>query len=103
MQLTAGTRLRCTGCSTEVVVIRAPAQDVSVMCGEHALTFVDESVPAVVDAPPSPNEAGTQLGKRYADDNIGLELLCTKPGTGRLACDGTDLEIRAAKPLPASD
>jgi hypothetical protein len=51
----------------------------------------------------SPADAGTQLGKRYAEESMGLELLCTKAGAGRLACNGKDLEIRSAKPLPSSD
>jgi hypothetical protein len=46
---------------------------------------------------------GTLLGKRYADEDLGVEVLCTKAGTGTLALDGTPLPIKAAKPLPASD
>ena len=46
---------------------------------------------------------GTQLGKRYVNEEGSLELLCTKPGKGSLACGGTLLTIKGAKPLPASD
>ena len=46
---------------------------------------------------------GTQLGKRYVNAEGDLELLCTKPGKGSLACDGVALSIKGAKPLPASD
>lgn len=47
--------------------------------------------------------AGTLIGKRYVDASGALELLCTAAGTGPLACDGAEMEIKAAKPLPASD
>jgi hypothetical protein len=46
---------------------------------------------------------GSLLGKRYSDDELGLELLCTKGGEGTLAVNGTPLPLRDAKPLPASD
>lgn len=46
---------------------------------------------------------GTQLGKRYADDDSGLEVLCTKPGAGTLTLDGVPLPLKSAKPLPSSD
>jgi hypothetical protein len=43
------------------------------------------------------------LGKRYADESSGLEVLCTKPGPGPLTVDGRPLEVKGPKPLPASD
>lgn len=46
---------------------------------------------------------GTQLGKRYADEDAGLELLCARAGTGSLSLAGAAIEIKSAKPLPASD
>ena len=46
---------------------------------------------------------GTQLGKRYADESSGIEVLCTKAGDGTLTLDGSPLEIKGAKPLPSSD
>ena len=46
---------------------------------------------------------GTLLGKRYVDDDAGLELLCTKAGPGTLHCDGRPLGLKGAKPLPSSD
>jgi hypothetical protein len=56
------------------------------------------------DAELDPNLAGgTTLGKRYVDESSGLEVLCTKAGTGTLTLDGTPLTLQGAKPLPASD
>jgi hypothetical protein len=46
---------------------------------------------------------GTLLGKRYAHEPSGTEVLCTKPGTGSLSIGSDPLVLRAAKPLPASD
>jgi hypothetical protein len=46
---------------------------------------------------------GTLLGKRYADDRTGIEVLCTKAGEGSLAIDGEALGTKQAKPLPSSD
>jgi hypothetical protein len=47
--------------------------------------------------------AGTQLGKRYCDDDEDLEVLCTKPGEGTLSLAGQALNLKSAKPLPSSD
>ena len=46
--------------------------------------------------------AGTSMGKRYTDGE-GAEVLVTKPGNGSLSVGSTPLEIKDAKPLPASD
>jgi hypothetical protein len=46
---------------------------------------------------------GTQLGKRYADESSGIEVLCSKSGEGTLTLDGKPLEVKGAKPLPSSD
>ena len=46
---------------------------------------------------------GTQVGKRYADDEVGLEVLCTKAGSGSLSLGLDPLPVKGAKPLPSSD
>lgn len=46
---------------------------------------------------------GTQLGKRYVDEEAGVEVLCTKQGDGSLALDDRSLHLQGAKPLPPSD
>ena len=43
------------------------------------------------------------MGKRYADEELGLEVLCTRSGSGALTVDGNVLSLKGAKPLPASD
>ena len=101
IQLKAGVRLRSATDTCEVVVVKAPAEPVDLRCGGHAFLPIDaegsaESIEAGFDQ-------GTQLGKRYADDELGLELLCSKAGAGSLSVGETVLEIKGAKPLPASD
>lgn len=97
MQTKAGLKLRSTSCSTEVVVVRPAPDPVQLTCCGSALTADD--VPAVAGT----GEPGVLLGKRYTDEQTGLEVLCTKPGPGGLEVDGRALVLKGAKPLPASD
>jgi hypothetical protein len=101
IQLKAGTRLRSAADACEVVVVRAPGEPVDLRCGGHAFVAMDaEVVPQGIE---SGFDTGTQLGKRYADEELGLELLCTKPGEGSISVGETVLAVKGAKPLPASD
>ena len=100
MKLNVGLALYSTTDSTAVVVVRAPEADVTITCGGAEMTTDKPSGEADASAP-SPE--GTLLGKRYADEDLGLELLCTKGGPSALAVNGSPLEIKQAKPLPASD
>jgi hypothetical protein len=97
VQTKPGLKLRGTTCSTEIVVVR-PAGDVDIACCGESMTDGETSIP---DSAPSPG--GVLLGKRYADETTGLEVLCTKPGPGPLSVDGRELEVKGPKPLPASD
>jgi hypothetical protein len=45
---------------------------------------------------------GNVMGKRYVDEN-GAEVLVTKAGAGTLSVGTTALNLKEAKPLPASD
>lgn len=102
MQLKAGTKMASTVCDTQVVVVRAPVAEVELGCGGAAL--VDAAAAGDPTGAPDPALAdGTLIGKRYADEELGLELLCTKPGAGTLTCNGVALAVKGAKPLPASD
>jgi hypothetical protein len=101
--LRPGDKLASTVCTTKVVVIRAPAdRRPLIACGGSPM------VPAA-DAPQPPGEtpsvtaAGTSIGKRYVDETETIELLCTATGTGELSCEGAPMNLKAAKPLPASD
>jgi len=89
--------------STTVIVVRAPDSDISLTCA--GVEMVDPK--AKTDQPngtADPNQmGGTVIGKRYADEALGLELLCTKPGKGTLAVNGEPVPMKQSKPLPASD
>jgi hypothetical protein len=101
VELKPGSKVRSAVCSTEVVVVRAPSAPVELECGGAPM------VPAAAEAPSGavdPARAeGTLLGKRYADEASGLELLCTKGGDGSLSVGGAILPLKDAKPLPSSD
>jgi hypothetical protein len=100
MQLKAGTRLRSAVSDVEVVVIRAPADEVDLTCGGAAMVEGDAGGGGSI----SPGSEGSiVLGKRYVDAADRLEVLCTKPGEGALALDGEELVLKSAKPLPSSD
>ena len=102
MQLKAGGRIRSAVCATEVMVILAPQDEVDLTCGGAAMVALGTDPPAGA-ALSADASAGTQIGKRYVNEAGDLELLCTKPGKGSLALDGSALTIKGAKPLPASD
>ncbi len=101
MVLRPGVRLKSTVCETEVVAVKAEA-DLAVSCGGSPM--VDANDPTEVAGPPADGFAdGTQIGKRYTDDEGAIELLCVKPGAGTLGVGGKALIIKGSKPLPASD
>ncbi len=101
-QFKAGTRLRSAVCSTEVMVVKAPDEEVELSCGGAPVIALDAAVPEGLSIA-SGADGGTQIGKRYVDESGNLEILCTKPGDGALAADGKPLAIKSAKPLPSSD
>lgn len=101
MELKPGTRLRSQTCAAEVIVVRPPTREVDLRCGGAAMVAVgDEVAEQPIDAA---HQNGTQLGKRYADGETGIELLCTKAGAGSLSLGDAPLLLKDAKPLPSSD
>lgn len=102
MELRPGLKLASAVCDAQVVVVRAPAGDVEVGCGGAPMVPDGEEAPAGAALDASLGE-GPLLGKRYADDELGLELLCTRAGAGALTANGAVLGLKGAKPLPSSD
>jgi hypothetical protein len=102
MILRSGQKLHSAVCDAQVVVVRAPATEVDVGCGGAPLLEEGREAAGAATLDTSLGD-GPQLGKRYADDDAGLELLCTRGGTGALTLDGRPLALKGAKPLPASD
>jgi len=101
MEIRAGAKLRSAVCSTEIVVVRPPNASVQLSCGGAPMLAAGDGGPGGAPAPGK--DGGTLLGKRYTDEQTGLEVLCSKAGPGSLECDDRPLEIKGAKPLPASD
>jgi hypothetical protein len=101
VDLKPGTRLRSQVCSTEVIVVRPPAQSVDLCCG--GAPMVPVGGPAEERPLDATHGAGTLLGKRYTDEASGIELLCTKAGDGSLSLGSTPITVKDAKPLPSSD
>jgi hypothetical protein len=83
------------------MVIRAPTESIDLRCGGHA--FQPIGAEAAQQSPASGFDQGTQIGKRYCDEDLGLELLCTKAGEGSISVGEIPLAIKGAKALPASD
>lgn len=95
----AGTKLKSAVCDTEVMVIKT-AEDSEFACG-GAPMVAERSGPAGAIDPAFAE--GTKMGKRYTDAAGTVELLCIKPGAGSLSLGGVALQLKDAKPLPASD
>lgn len=102
MELRAGLRLESAACDTQVVVVKAPKDqtDLDVRCGGAPMRELGAGGDRAAMA--GDGEA-TLLGKRYADEELGLELLCTQGGDGALSIGDTPLLVKGAKPLPSSD
>jgi hypothetical protein len=102
MELKAGSKLKSAVCDTSLIVVRAPGKPVDLRCGGRPMLGANEEPEEGISIDPV-FSGGTQIGKRYAAEELGLEVLCTKGGEGSLSIGEDLLEIKAAKPLPASD
>lgn len=102
MKLRTGQKLHGAVCGAQVVVVRAPEAGVDLRCGGVPMLDDDQTPDGTANLDRSLGD-GPLLGKRYADEDAGLELLCTRAGEGALTVDGRALPVKGAKPLPSSD
>lgn len=102
LQLKPGTRLFGAACSTELIVIRAPADAVDLRIGGHAALARAADRAEGLDVS-TPADAASALGKRYVNAGGTLEVLCTKPGAGAIAVGEELCALKDSKPLPSSD
>jgi hypothetical protein len=102
MELKPGSRWRSGVCTAEVVIVRPPKTPASLECGGHAMTVFGAERPEGVTAAADRAE-GVKMGKRYTDEETGLEVLVSKAGEGSLSVDGRPLKLKEAKALPSSD
>lgn len=102
MELKPGSRWRSSVCDTEVVIVKPPKAESSLECGGQPMIPINASKPEGVGLAPE-HSSGSVVGKRYADEESGIEVLCSKAGAGSLALDGRPIAVKDAKKLPSSD
>ena len=102
MELKPGSRWKSAVCDTEVVVVRTPKTPVSLECGGQPMVAHAAAKPEGLELSID-HATGSQMGKRFADEDSGIEVLCSKGGAGSLAIGGQALGAKDAKKLPASD
>jgi hypothetical protein len=96
-----GTRLQSQVCDTQVIVVRSADSLDDLRAGGVPMVPLDAEKAADLSLDPAFSE-GNVMGKRYVDEN-GAEVLVTKAGAGTLSIGTTALNLKEAKPLPASD
>jgi len=102
MQLKPGSRWRSAVCTAEVVVVRPPKVEVALECGGHPMAAAGADKPEGLTIQPG-FSSGVSMGKRYFDEETGIEVLAAKAGQGAVSVNGRLLTLREAKALPASD
>ena len=98
--LTPGTRLKSTVCTTEIMVITAPAEGIDIMCGGEPMNSDGQGNGGSAH---QEHAAGSILGKRYTNEEGGLEILCVKGGEGSLWAGGSAMKVKVATKLPKTD
>lgn len=101
MDVKVGSRLRSVVCDTEAIIVRVASGDADIRCGGHPMVAKGEDAPSAELADGFAD--GTTVGKRYADDDAGIELLVTKAGKGSLSIGDRPLPVKDPKALPSSD
>ncbi len=97
MELSPGLKLTSAGSTAQFIVIRGSGP------AELTLAGLPLTQDGAGDAAAATPEGDLQVGKRYADADGSIELLCTQSGPGPLALDGVVLTAAQAKSLPSSD
>jgi hypothetical protein len=96
-----GTRLQSQVCDTQVIVVRTADSLDDLRAGGVPMVPIDAEKSAEFSLDPA-FSGGNAMGKRYVDET-GAEVLVTKAGAGTLSIGTTALNLKEAKPLPASD
>ena len=96
-----GTRLQSQVCDTQVIVVRSADSLDDLRAGGVPMVPLDGEKAGDATLDPAFSD-GNVMGKRYVDEN-GAEVLVTKAGAGTLSVGTTALNLKEAKPLPASD
>ena len=96
-----GTRLQSQVCDTQVIVVRSADSLDDLRAGGVPMVPIDSQKAEDATLDPAFSD-GNVMGKRYVDET-GAEVLVTKAGAGTLSVGTTALNLKEAKPLPASD
>ncbi len=102
MEIKPGSRWKSAVCDAQMVVVRPPRQAGELQCGGVAVLELADTAVASGDVH-ADHAGGVMIGKRYTDAESGIEVLGAKAGKGSLAFDARPLQLKDAKPLPASD
>jgi len=102
MPLKVGSRWRSSA-GVELVVVRPPTAEVGLECGGEPMEPLQASTPPASPPVSAAGDLDIRLGKRYVNQTFGIEVLCTKAGTGPLSVSGEPMVIKDAAPLPSSD
>ncbi|ALC12875.1 hypothetical protein [Sphingopyxis sp. 113P3] len=102
MDLKPGSRWKSAVCDAQLVVVRPPKVAGELQCGGVPVLPIDDGAAPTGDVSPDFSD-GVAIGKRYVDEETGLEVLGAKAGKGSLAFNGIAMTVKGAKPLPASD
>jgi hypothetical protein len=100
-----GTRLQSQVCDTQVIVVRSADSLDDLRAGGVPMVPLDTQKVSGKSSELTMDPAfsdGSVMGKRYVDET-GAEVLVTKAGAGTLSVGTTALNLKEAKPLPASD
>jgi hypothetical protein len=101
MQLKPGLRLESATCDAQVVVVKSTkGGDIDLRCGGAPMRELGTGGER---SPVTTEGDSALLGKRYANEELGIEVLCTQAGAGALAVGEEPLLVKGAKPLPSSD
>ena len=102
----AGERFRSQNTTVEIIVVRGTDTEVELTCaGENMIgaSAGPRPSPSTTQESDGRDQAVLLTGKRYVDEETGVEVLCTTAGVGPLCIDGRPLPTLAPKPLPSSD
>lgn len=102
MQVRSGQRYISAVCTTSIVVVKGPPTEIDLWCGGTSMLQAGAKVDSR-SGPTAGYDQGTLLGKRYWDEQTGLEVVCTTAGAGSLSLGDRVLPERPAQPLPSSD
>tara|TARA_A100001037_G_C15126921_1_gene626682 strand:+ start:2063 stop:2401 length:339 start_codon:yes stop_codon:yes gene_type:complete len=96
-----GQRFKSAVCATEVMVVKI-SEKLELTCGGNHLVPADAEVTSFQEGV-SEHMSGSEVGKRYVNEEETIEILCIKAGDGGLAANGALLSIKGSKNLPSSD